>query len=206
MASSGTTLRALLPTGDVWPRSVPDLTRDQVLDALGVTFDRVRGLAAQLIEESDPRTAVALLPEWERAVGLPDACDALADTIAERQRRAHAKLIRKGGWSRDYFTRIAAALGYQITLVEHTPATCISDCTAALDPDDLTVDGWPRPWPFVLDIHAPATTTGELDCRAGGCDEPLRWWNNDYLACVLRREFRRSLPTRHLYVRFFFGD
>lgn len=205
MTQGGDILRALLPSGEAWPTSVPELVRDDVLDGLGRTYDRVRQRARDLIEESFPGTAVEMLPEWESALGLPDSCAPLADTVAERQRRAHAKLIRRGGYSFAYFIAIAAALGFDIHIDEHPAATCESACDVGLDPDDLVINGKPAPWCFVIDIIAPAETYGELDCLAGGCDEPLRWWSNDYLECVLRREFRRNIATRHLFVRFFYG-
>lgn len=201
----GATLRALLPTGEAWPR-MPDLLRDQLLDALGETFARVHNRAQDLTEEADPRTAVLLLPEWEQALGLPDECAGQAETVAERQRRAHAKLISVGGHTFEYFIGVAAALGYAITISEHPPATCESDCTVALDPDDLLLEGKLQPWCYVIDVNAPTETIHELGCTAGGCDEPLRTWGNKLLECVMRREFRRRRMTRHLYPRFAYGD
>jgi uncharacterized protein YmfQ (DUF2313 family) len=206
MSAGGDILRILLPIGDAWPRAVPELVRDQVLDGLGLSYDRVRRRALDLVEESDPRTAIEMLPEWEAALGLPDTCAPLADTVAERQRRAHAKLIARGGDTIAYFTAVAAALGFAITIEEHQAATCESDCEAALDPDDLVIDGLPAPWFTVIDIRAPAEIVFELDCLAGGCDEPLAWWGNEYFECVMRREIRRRRATRHLYVRFAYGE
>ncbi|CUW41150.1 Putative bacteriophage tail protein [Magnetospirillum sp. XM-1] len=201
----GATLRALLPTGEAWPR-MPGLLRDDLLDALGETFARIHNRALDLIEEADPRTAVLLLPEWEQALGLPDECTGQAETVAERQRRAHAKLIAVGGDTFEYFTGVAAALGYAITIAEHPAATCESHCESPLDPDDLVVGGVSMPWCFVIDIGAPTETIHELDCVAGGCDEPLRIWGNQLLECVMRREFRRRRTTRHLFLRFAYGD
>lgn len=206
MSAGGSILRSLLPSGDAWPRAVAALVRDDVLDGLGATYDRARQRALDLVEESDPRTAVEMLPEWESALGLPDSCAPLAETVVERQRRAHAKLIRRGGHTIAYFVAVAAALGFAISVEEHQAATCESDCEVAIDPDDLVIGGLSMPWPFVLDIRAPAETVFELDCLAGGCDEPLAWWGNEYFECVMRREVRRSLYTRHLYVRIFYGD
>jgi len=204
-ADYGTTLRALLPTGDAWPR-LPDLLRDQLLDAMAESFARVHNRALDLVEEADPRTAVLLLPEWEAALGLPDDCTGQAETIAERQRRAHARLISVGGHTFEYFTGVAAALGYAITIKEHRPFICRSRCTDALDPTGLEVDGKPMPWCFVVDIHAPPETFHRFRCRST-CTEPLRTWGNRLLECVMRREFKRRRLTRHVYLRFAYdGD
>lgn len=204
--NAATTLVQLLPTGFLWPRQTDDLVRDKLLAALGKSYDRVRARADQLLDEADPRTAVEMLAAWETNLSLPDTCADLADTVAERQRRAHAKLIRIGGDTFDYFKGVARALGFEIEIEEHPAFAAGSACGSALDPDDLVINGQPAPWCFVIDIHAPAETVFEFDCAAGCAEEPLRWWGNDYFECVLRREFRRNLSTRHLYVRFIYGE
>lgn len=207
MSDSSTTLIQLLPVGPMWPRAVDGLVRDALLAGLGAGFDRVRTRADQILDEADPRTAVEMLSEWEENLSLPDTCAELADTVAERQRRAHAKLIRIGGSTFAYFTAVAAALGYVIEIEEHPAATSDMHCESPLDPDDVVVNGRSIPWCFVLDIRVPSgITVFELDCRAGGCDEPLSWWDNDYFECVMRSEFRRRLATRHLYIRFLYGE
>lgn len=204
--SAATTLVQLLPTGFLWPRQTDDLVRDKLLAALGKSYDRVRARADQLLDEADPRTAVEMLAAWETNLSLPDTCADLADTVAERQRRAHAKLIRIGGDTFDYFKGVARALGFEIEIEEHPAATCESHCESSLDPDDVVVDGKSLPWCYVVDIRVPAgIAVFELDCTTGGCDEPLSWWDNHYFECVMRAEFRRRRTTRHLYVRFLYG-
>ena len=42
-----------------------------------------------LIDESDPRSTLEMLNDWERAFGLPDSCTDAADTLAERQNALH---------------------------------------------------------------------------------------------------------------------
>src|SRR5262245_52023619 len=76
----------LLPLGIAWPRK-----RDSVLvkTSRGLTniWGFVDSRAADLLErESDPRKTIELLPDWERAFGLPDPCLQEPQTIAERQR------------------------------------------------------------------------------------------------------------------------
>lgn len=207
MSNSATTLIQLLPTGVLWPRQVDGLVRDALLAALGKSYDRVRVRADQVLDEADPRTAVEMLPEWETNLTLPDHCGELAETVAERQKRAHAKMIRVGGDSFDYFKGVARALGFDIEIEEHPAFTCESACVDALDPDDVVVDGKSLPWCFVVDIRVAAgIPIFEFDCQAGGCEDPLAWWDNAYFECVMRSEFRRRLTTRHLYVRFLYGE
>lgn len=64
---------ALLPKGAAWPRisgaSLPD-----VVGASSAEFARVEASTDVYRTEMDPSQTDALLPEWERALGLPDAC------------------------------------------------------------------------------------------------------------------------------------
>jgi uncharacterized protein YmfQ (DUF2313 family) len=82
-------LRHLLPPSKLWRRD-SDGVLSRVLLACGDELERVHGRVADLIEESDPRTAVQLLPDWERALGL------IADgTLDERRARVVARLIAR---------------------------------------------------------------------------------------------------------------
>jgi uncharacterized protein YmfQ (DUF2313 family) len=74
-----------------------------------------------LERESDPRYTVELLPDWERAWGLPDECFPSVTTIGERQNMLVMKMTWMGGQSRAYFQRVMQWLGYQITIKEFAP-------------------------------------------------------------------------------------
>jgi uncharacterized protein YmfQ (DUF2313 family) len=77
---------ALLPTGQAWPRH-PDSTLVRACTGLAQYWGTVDSRAADLLEtESDPRHTVELLPDWEKAWGLPDPCFPDATTIEERQK------------------------------------------------------------------------------------------------------------------------
>ena len=81
----------LLPQGQAWPREQGS-TLVQTCDGLSEYWGFVDGRAADLLErESDPRKTIELLPEWERAWGLPDPCFPSATTIGERQRNAERR-------------------------------------------------------------------------------------------------------------------
>src|SRR5262245_51830939 len=64
----------LLPTGQAWPRST-ESTLVQVCEGLCDYYGYVDSRAGDLLErESDPRATIELLPDWEKAWGLPDPC------------------------------------------------------------------------------------------------------------------------------------
>lgn len=118
-----------LPQGEAWPR---DPAGDLMLWVEGCA--QVWGGVEQrstdlLLVESDPRNTFELLPDWERAFGLPDACVNEPQTIEERRDALVAKITLLGGQSRAFFIAAAAALGYTISIYEYAPYTCgISAC------------------------------------------------------------------------------
>ena len=110
-----------LPQGKAWPRDPAGdlmLWVDGNAQIYGVVEQRSADL---LLVESDPRATFELLPEWERAFGLPDACTIESQTIEERRDALVTKITSLGGQSRDFFISVAAALGYTISIYEYAP-------------------------------------------------------------------------------------
>src|SRR5258708_4932373 len=65
----------LLPTGPAWPRESTTALQKVVTGLSGIWGNPVDANAALLLQtESDPRSTNMLLPDWERAWGLPDLC------------------------------------------------------------------------------------------------------------------------------------
>lgn len=128
-AQYGFAFLELLPTGQAWPRH-PESTLVRSCFGLSDYWGTVDGRAADLLEiESDPRHTVELLPDWERAWGLPDPCFPDATTIAERQQMLVLYMTWLGGQSRKYFIDLAAYLGYTVTIEEYAPFMAgVSEC------------------------------------------------------------------------------
>lgn len=123
-------LSALLPTGLAWPRDPDEVMQKVIAGLAGIWGDPVETLAALLLtQESDPRSTVVLLPEWERNWGLPDPCAPAPTSIAARQEALVTKMTLLGAQSRAFFIGVAAELGYTITIDEFSPFMCgISQC------------------------------------------------------------------------------
>lgn len=115
-------LADLLPTGPAWPRDPADVLWTALGGLMGI-FGYFDGRAADLLEiESDPRSTVELLPDWERNFGLPDDCAATEQlSIADRQTALVQKMTTIGGQSRAFFIEAAARIGYTITISEYSP-------------------------------------------------------------------------------------
>lgn len=172
-------LQALLPPGDlVWPRRA-DTELGRLLTALAEGLAEADARAKQLLEESLPDSALEMLPDWERVVGLPDACSTeLANTIAERRMNVVAKLTMRGGASKAWFIAFAAKLGYVIEIDEFRPFIAgLSRCGDRLDGDHVVRHTWrvrvqgPRYTPFRIgasqcgDRLGKITRAEDLECR-----------------------------------------
>jgi uncharacterized protein YmfQ (DUF2313 family) len=117
-------LRALLPRGAAWSGAWNDVL-GAVLAGIADRLGWIEGrLTAFLRRESLPVTATELLPDWERAFGLPDECCPFPYSQPIEQRRAalRTRLTNIGGQSRAYLIGLAARYGYSISIVEFRPA------------------------------------------------------------------------------------
>ncbi|MDR3513791.1 MAG: DUF2313 domain-containing protein [Caulobacteraceae bacterium] len=119
-------LKALMPRGRVWPRD-PDSIQSLVLTAFAAAFNRSDITALALLIDAFPSTAVALLPEWEATLGLPDPCCGPATTIQGRQQQVLARFLGGGGQSVPYFITLAATLGFTVTIQEFTGTTALAN-------------------------------------------------------------------------------
>lgn len=151
-----------------------------LLVAVGAGPAAFHGRAAALIEnEADPALASEMLPDWERAWGLPDPCFGEAQTIAERRAALLARVAAQGGQSREYFTAVAAAMGFAVTIEEFRPFR--------FGHGTFGQPIFGQDWIFAWRVRAPAETVRELRFGEGAWGEPLRRWGNAPLECALRR-------------------
>ena len=120
---------SLLPQGYAWPRHGDSLLV-QVCRGLCEYWGFVDGRAGDLLErESDPRSTIELLPDWERNWGLPDPCYTGPLTIHDRQVALVLRMTMLGGQSRQFFYDVATFLGYTITITEWSPFMAgVSNC------------------------------------------------------------------------------
>jgi len=182
---------SLLPSGQAWPRS-PESTLSKVCYGLNDYWGIVDGRAADLLErESDPRLTTELLPDWERAWGLPDKCFADPQSPGERRYILVKWMTMVGAQSRDWFTEVASWLGYTIQIGEYAPFMCgISRCGITLD--DVGNQRWEigkSEIRFYWKIYAGQARLTWFRCGAGQCgvDPHLRLGLAEDLECLLRR-------------------
>lgn len=151
-----------------------------LLAALAAKLADADARAQLLLQESDPRRAVALLPEWEASLGLPDACTVGEQTLLARQQAVVAKLTDAGGARAPRFLQLAARLGYPgATITRYRYHHCEMSCEEPLQ--DI---GWRHTWALIL----PAGTRVVEATTESGAEEPLRTWGDTMIECVIRRE------------------
>lgn len=172
-------LLGLLPRGPVWQRD-PGSQLGQVVAGFADGMGSLHARASALSErEADPSQATELLPDWETAFGLPDACSPGNPTLAQRRNALVGKINTIGGQSIAYFTSVAAALGYAITVTEFAPAVA-----------GRAVAGAPccgPPWRFAWQVNAPGFVSSYRHARAGASSagDALATWGAYDLICRL---------------------
>lgn len=172
-------LQALLPPGRAFTRE-PDSVLSKVLGAIASMFLATQLKLENLLEQADPRRATSMLPEWERLLGLPDACQPL-DTLstADRQRIAYQRLMEQGGQSRAYFIGLADLYGEPgATITEFRQFNCNSACVDALcSPVDE----------FVWRLNIPRAAANVRQFNANStCMSPLFSFDASFAECPLR--------------------
>lgn len=202
-------LEKLLPSGRAWPRQ-NGTTMSALLSGFGAELSRVDDRAQDLLRESDPRTTLELLPEWERALGLPDTCTGPLVDVAARRGALVARLVQSGGQSPAFFAQIALALGFVVTIQEYRPFGA-----GSLAGEPLTNPGQPfqvgisgagdaldnrLDWLFAWTVRASDFTVRRAMIGSFGAGDPLATWGNTLLECTLSR-----LAPAHTTVRFLYS-
>jgi uncharacterized protein YmfQ (DUF2313 family) len=175
-ASYLTQLLSLLPRGRVWPRDASS-TLVQTLSGLTPSVARMDGAACGLVGDAFPATTVALLPEWEQTLGLPDPCVGPYPSLAKAQASVAAKLGARGGASAGYFIGLAAALGYTITIQTFAPARF----GRATMGSPMRGTAWAYAW----QVTAPYDTIRPAAFGSAPMGSPFRAWNSPVLECQI---------------------
>jgi uncharacterized protein YmfQ (DUF2313 family) len=151
----GRLLEKLLPPGSLWNLE-GDSELHKLLLGAGDELQRVEDRGADLIEESDPRTATETIGDWEEMLGLPDEqVTAISAVLAERRVAVTQKLVGRTGQNLDFFERLCAACGYPLlSLTKHAV--------------DLLRSGTAECGESIVSVEDAYTITLELDTPTAG--------------------------------------
>ena len=170
-------MQSLFPRGKVWPRD-SDAVQTQVLSGLTPTYERSDQASIQLLQDAFPATALAMLPEWESALGLPDPCAGAAPTLLTRRAQVVSRLASVGGQSIAYMIAFAARLGYTISITQFIPAR--AGILRAGKP--CCGNAWAHAW----QVNAPLNTIHGFLAGISAAGEPLSSSGNAILQCELQ--------------------
>jgi len=169
-------LVSLLPKGPAWP--IENGFFNKLLTAWSIEFARIDAEVDRLITETDPRTTVELLPDYERVFGLPTDCMiGQSQTLDQRHAALVSQMTNTGGQSAIYIIQTAANAGYTITITEYRIATVGMYVNDPLYDDN---------WQYAFCINAPLNAINYMTV-ASGVDEPFSSWSNVALECLINR-------------------
>lgn len=149
------------------------------LSAEGNALDNVALYATQLLIEADPRTALQLIPAWERVLG-----SALNSDTAVRRSTLQAKLNELGGQDAAYFIDLAATLGFFVSITEFQPSDIMADVLLPMFTPE---------WYFVWQVNVNAGwnyayAQAQADIMATVTDAFARWNQNQDFEAMLRED------------------
>lgn len=170
-------IQNLLPVGYAWPRQA-NTNMENLLTALATEPERVDCRVQDMLTEAYPLTTSELLTDWERALGLPEECEGLGDTVQKRRQAVHQKLSSLGGQSPQFYIDLAASIGFEITITEFDPFCAGDPCGDPLYGDD---------WAHTFQVNAAEETILYFNAGEGSAGEPLASWGNSLLECVINR-------------------
>jgi uncharacterized protein YmfQ (DUF2313 family) len=174
----GRVLQQLLPAGAAW-RCEGGSWLSKVLLGIGEEVARVDARGDALLEESDPRTALELLADWERVLGLPDDCQlTVPDAVGERQVQVAQKARALGGQSPQFYIDLARSLGYDITITEYAPLR------AGFHAGDVCAG---VAWAYVWQVNIPLVGITSFTAGVSTAGSRLRGWGSLDLECIIGR-------------------
>lgn len=171
-------LKNLLPSGRAWNK-YSDSIFNNFLMGLAEEMLRADQSFEKLITESDPRTATDMLQEWENLVGIPDECQDVSSSIGQRRLDITRKYTARGGQNADYFKKLAADFGYDVTISEYQLFRAGKGRAG-----DAIYD---ESWTFYWQVFSSDVTPVFFEAGGSSAGDPLRLFRNDILECVIRR-------------------
>ena len=169
----------LLPRGAVWRRAWGSAMAADIL-TLMPAWARLDTHANGVIAETFPCTTTAMLPEWEASLGLPDPCTGPLATLQQRTAAVCSKFSARGGASMEYFTHLAASLGFQIEIETFKPFMASQGRAG----DPLYDESWAYTYRIIVES---SDTVVYFRASASAAGEPLAEYQSTLLQCELER-------------------
>jgi uncharacterized protein YmfQ (DUF2313 family) len=167
-----------LPPGPAWLFRDGSLAR-RLLEAAAVPLAWLEERILRLLEESDPRTTVELLPDFERVYGLPDSCAPTATSLVARRAAVVRKINAPVGHTNEAIASVVHAFGLPCTVESHRVAAA----GLAEIGDELTDEAWANS----LTVHLPDPPVVWFEADWSGAGDPLAEYVGEQLECAVER-------------------
>lgn len=165
-------------------------TFETALTCDALNLDRTQASADQLLAEIFPDGAYNLLPDWERVCGITPA---IGDVVQLRCDRVISKLRELGDIKAPWFIKLAATMGFTITITHLTPF--MSGWNTAGDPLYVE-DVW-----WVWQIHVTGTPVYNFRSGQALASERLSWWP----AATALEDLFNDLKPADVYLQFVYA-
>lgn len=110
-------LQSHLPRGMWWDAyRIAGKRAYRLFAAFGRLFDGMSAAICHLVKELNPFTTEQMISEWERALGLPDACLPKATTLEERRAWVIWRLAKRRWTTAAEWKEMAALFGFDIAI------------------------------------------------------------------------------------------
>lgn len=183
----------LLPKGPAWELDDNNLLY-RLMRVCADEFARIDMDIAQLIEESDPRTASMTLQDWFDEWGIPDECLKLLQnpTTEDYRKVLLLKITTLGLTFEELVKVIAAYLGYNASIGDTDIFTVKSLCDAHI---------YDASWRNTALIVSADATSVDLFKVTDRVSKRLAEWGDDLWECLIT-----SLSPAHCNVIFKYGE
>ncbi len=181
-------IKQMLPPGLAWNADDTAPCMALMLECWAMEFSRIDGRVEALINEVDPRLCIETFQEWLTQWGVPDEClkawgTVLMDELSPQMLRQALvqKVTTIGSQSIRFFVEMAKSYGYSIYIDECRPFMTTSTVMDAL----YSTSSWYHHWH--VKIFTGQAGKVFYHNTLGDVKEPLSWWGDKIIECLLRR-------------------
>jgi uncharacterized protein YmfQ (DUF2313 family) len=174
----------LLPPGDAWEASENSFLYN-IFAGWAEECIRFEQRMLDLMDESDPRYTLELLPDFENDLGLPDQCFLTAEATIDQRRQEVVNILRnrQGLFSLPQIREVSAMFGFEVEVEEGIPSYFGGRFGSRFSPDESK---------YYITIRQISGNIIRARFGASHFGERFTKFDNELLYCVLLRPVIRA--------------
>lgn len=170
-------LLQLLPQGVAWNKDEGS-TLSNLAAGQAAELARAEEFLLNVLTEINPYTTTQLIDEWAEIVLNTDGCNLELTTQDEKKAAVIAKLRSTGGSDKIYFQEVAKAAGFLTSISDGFEQFRAGSSRVG---DRVLVDGFE----LTIEVRSPTNTVRYFRADAGRAGDPLTYFGNALLECLL---------------------